>query len=196
MKKRSASVRRKTNETDVALEICLDGDGRYAVDTGLPFLNHMLELFSKHALIDLDLKAKGDVDVDYHHTVEDVGLAFGTALDRALGNRDGIARYGWSIVPMDECLSHAAVDLGGRPFLVLKLACRKKKILEFDLELIHEFFRAFVTQGRMNLHVSQLYGKEAHHAYESVFKAAARAMRTAVALDPRIKGPPSTKGTL
>ncbi|HDL77362.1 MAG TPA: imidazoleglycerol-phosphate dehydratase, partial [Lentisphaerae bacterium] len=158
--------------------------------------DHMLELLGRHSLIDLTLAAKGDIHVDYHHTVEDIGLVMGQALDRALGTRKGISRYGWSIVPMDDALSWAAVDLGGRPYLVLQTATRRRKILDFDLGLIRDFLQALVTQGKLNLHILQLYGKDPHHAYESVFKALARAMRMAVTIDPREKGVPSTKGKI
>ena len=196
MKARTARVARKTRETDITVEVNLDGSGQYRVETGLPFLNHMLELLSKHSLIDLVIRAKGDLAVDYHHTVEDIGLALGTALDQALGTRCGIGRYGWSLLPMDDALSRVAVDLGGRPYLVYNIANRKQKILEFELILVEEFFRAFVVQGRMNLHIEQLYGKDPHHAYESVFKALARALRLAVTRDPRVKGVPSSKGKI
>jgi imidazoleglycerol-phosphate dehydratase len=156
----------------------------------------MLELLSRHSLADLRIAARGDVDVDYHHLVEDVGLAMGRALNEALGTRRGIQRYGWATVPMDESLSRAAVDLGGRAFLFYRVANRARKILLFDLRLIEEFFRAFVTEARMNLHVEHLYGDEPHHAYESVFKATARALRMACSLDPREKGVPSSKGQI
>ena len=196
MKHRIAAEARKTRETDIRVELDLDGTGVYEVSTGMPFMNHMLELFSKHSRIDLKIRAGGDLAVDYHHTVEDLGLVLGTTVDKALGARRGIARYGWSLVPMDEALCRAAVDLGGRPFLVLKTATRKRKILDFDLGLIEEFFRAFVVQARMNLHVEQLYGNEPHHAYEAVFKAVARALRMACSPDVREQGIPSSKGKI
>lgn len=196
MKKRSARIRRKTNETDIAVELDLGGKGSCGISTGIPFFDHMLELLSRHSLIDLRIKARGDLEVDYHHTVEDTGLALGMAVDKALGMRRGIARYGWSIVPMDEAVSRVVIDLGGRPYLVYRLSNRKKKILDFDLKLIEGFFRAFTVQGRMNLHIAQLYGDEPHHAYESVFKAVARALRMACEPDPRFKGIPSTKGKI
>ncbi len=193
---RIGSIERKTKETDIRLELNLDGEGVYQVETGIPFFNHMLELFSKHSLIDLNLQAKGDLDVDYHHTVEDVGLALGQALDKALGDRKGITRYGSSLLPMDEALSQVAIDLGGRPYLVYELAMKDRKIRDFDLWLLKHFFESFSQQGRMNLHINQLYGDDAHHAYESVYKGVARALRQAVSLDPREKGIPSSKGTL
>jgi imidazoleglycerol-phosphate dehydratase len=196
MKKRKAKVVRNTRETQIRVELDVDGSGSYTIDTGLPFFNHMLELFAKHALFDLNLIAKGDLDVDYHHTVEDVGLALGDALNQALGERKGIERYGFSLMPMDETLSRVVLDLGGRPYLVVEMATRKKKILDFELSLLGEFLRAFTTQARMNLHIHQFYGTDAHHAYESVFKGLARAMKTACQRDPRVKGVPSSKGVL
>lgn len=196
MKTRAADIHRKTRETDIRVALNLDGSGKTEVTTGLPFLNHMLELMGRHALMDLTVVATGDLEVDYHHLVEDLGLVLGSALDEALGDRKGIGRYGWVLLPMDESLSRVAVDLGGRPFLVYTIANRRRKILEFDLRLIEEFFRAFVVQARMNLHVEHLYGDEPHHAYESVFKGVARALRAACALDPREKGLPSTKGAI
>lgn len=196
MKKRSARVQRKTKETDIAVAVTVDGTGRCRIESGVPFMDHMLELLTRHSLMDITVQAKGDVDVDYHHTVEDTGLALGSALDKALGERRGIVRYGCALVPMDDALSRVVVDLGGRPFLVKRMSCRKKKILDFSLDLVDEFLRAFVVQGRMNLHIEQFYGAEAHHAYESVFKAMARALRQACALDPAEKGVPSSKGSI
>ncbi len=196
MKARTSRVKRDTRETQISIDLNLDGSGSYSVDTGLPFLNHMLELFSRHSLINLKLKATGDLDVDYHHTVEDVGLALGTAIDQALGERKGIRRYGWSYIPMDEALSRVVVDLGGRPYLVKQMACRKRKLLEFELSLFDDFFQSLVVQARMNLHIEQILGQEAHHAYESVFKAFARAMRMACEPDPRDSSIPSSKGRI
>ncbi|MCO5061801.1 MAG: imidazoleglycerol-phosphate dehydratase HisB [Kiritimatiellae bacterium] len=196
MKKRTARIVRKTKETDIVLELNLDGSGVYRNRTGIAFLDHMLDLLAKHALLDLNVRAKGDLEVDYHHTVEDVGLALGEALNEALGDRKGIARYGWSLVPMDEALCQVAMDLGGRPYLVYSLATKKRKIRDFDVDLMEEFFRGFVTQGRMNLHIAQQYGQEPHHALESVFKGVAKALLAAATLNPRIKGVPSSKGML
>jgi len=196
MNQRKAIVTRNTRETQIRVELNVDGNGTYQIDTGLPFFNHMLELFAKHSLFDLKLKATGDLAVDYHHTVEDVGLALGDALNQALGDRKGIERYGFSLMPMDETLSRVALDLGGRSFLVFEMANKKKKILDFDLDLIEECLRAFTTQARMNLHVQQVYGTDAHHAYESVFKGMARALKAACRRDPRVKGVPSSKGIL
>ena len=193
---RTATLHRKTRETDIAATLNLDGAGAYEIETGIPFIDHMLELFAKHALFDLTVKAKGDLHVDYHHTVEDLGLVLGTCLDQALGTRAGIRRYGHMLLPMDEALAQVAVDLGGRPFLVYSIANTEKFIRDFDVKLIEEFLRAFVTQAKMNLHVRHLYGDEVHHAYESVFKGLARALRMAVEHDPRERGIPSSKGTL
>jgi imidazoleglycerol-phosphate dehydratase len=196
MKTRKASLRRTTKETDISVKLDLDGQGVYTIETGIPFLNHMLDLLAKHGLFDLKVRAKGDLDVDYHHTVEDVGLALGEALNGALGDRKGITRYGWSLLPMDESLCQVALDLGGRPFLVYSVATKKRKIRDFDIDLIEEFFRAFATQGRMNLHIRHLYGQEPHHAIESVFKGVAKALLMACAIHPRVKGVPSSKGRL
>jgi imidazoleglycerol-phosphate dehydratase len=196
MKNRSATVARKTRETDIKVSINLDGSGVSRIDTEMPFLSHMLELFSKHSLIDLTVVAKGDLEVDYHHTVEDLGLVLGDAIDQALGDRKGIVRYGSAYIPMDDALSRAVVDLGGRPFMVYEVANRTRKIRDFDLLLIREFFQAFTVKARMNLHIAQLYGKEPHHAYEAIFKAVARAMSAACQKDPRVKGVPSSKGAI
>ena len=196
MKKRKAIVARNTRETQIRAELDVDGSGTYAIKTGLPFFNHMLELFAKHSLFDLTLKATGDLAVDHHHTVEDVGLALGDALNQALGDRKGVERYGFSLMPMDETLTRVALDLGGRPYLVLDMANKKKKILDFELALLGEFLRAFTTQARMNLHVRQFYGTDGHHAWESVFKGLARALKAACRRDPRVKGVPSSKGIL
>ena len=193
---RTATITRQTRETDIALTLKLNGTGKYTVTTGIPFLDHMLELFSKHSLIDLTLRAKGDLPVDYHHTVEDIGLALGTALNDALGDRKGIRRYGFFMLPMDESLCHVALDLGGRPYLKYQVACTKQKIRDFDVKLFEEFFRGFMTQARMNLHIAHLYGDDAHHTYESIFKALARALRAAAEPDPREKGIPSSKGRI
>ena len=196
MKKRKAIVARNTRETQIRVELDVDGNGRYEIETGLPFFNHMLELMAKHSLFDLKLKATGDLAVDHHHTVEDVGLALGDALNQALGDRKGIERYGFSLMPKDETLSRVVLDLGGRPYLVVDMANKKRKILDFELSLLGEFLRAFATQARMNLHVRQFYGADAHHAWESVFKGLARALKAACRRDPRVQGVPSSKGVL
>lgn len=196
MKKREAAVSRATRETDIKVRLVVDGAGESRIQTGMPFLNHMLELLARHSLMNLDIKASGDLDVDYHHTVEDLGLVLGEALDKALGDRKGLGRYGWSYVPMDDALARAVVDLGGRPYLVYEVANRTRKIRDFDLLLIREFFQAFTVKARMNLHIGQFYGKEPHHAYEAVFKAVARALEAACRLDPRVHGVPSSKGAI
>ncbi len=193
---RTATLHRQTRETDISMTLNLDGAGTYEIETGIPFINHMLELFAKHALFDLQIKATGDLAVDYHHTVEDLGLVLGSCLDEALGTRKGIRRYGHILLPMDESLAQVAVDLGGRPFLVYQISNPKKLIRDFDVKLIEEFLRAFMTQAKMNLHVHHVYGDEVHHAYEAVFKGLARALRMAVELDPRERGIPSSKGAI
>ncbi len=193
---RKAIVNRKTRETDIRIRLDLDGSGNGVVKTGMPFMDHMLELFAKHSLCNLNIVAHGDLAVDYHHTAEDLGLALGEAINTALGDRRGIRRYGWSLLPMDDALSRTALDLGGRPYLVLEMANRRRKIIDFDLGLIREFFQALVVQARMNLHVAQLYGHDPHHAYEAVFKGVARAFGMACERDPRVLGVPSSKGTL
>jgi imidazoleglycerol-phosphate dehydratase len=196
MKPRTATVKRKTRETNITVGLNVDGSGVSTIKTGMPFLDHMLELLSRHSLIDMKISAKGDLDVDYHHTVEDLGLTLGEALNKALGARKGIARYGWSYVPMDESLSRVVIDLGGRPYLVKEMVCKQRKVRDFDLSLFNDFFQGLSVQGRMNLHIDQLLGREGHHAYESVFKALARALRMACARDPREKRIPSSKGSL
>jgi imidazoleglycerol-phosphate dehydratase len=196
MNARRATEKRKTRETDIEIDLSIDGSGACRIDTGLPFLNHMLELLGRHGLMDLAVHARGDLEVDYHHTVEDIGLVLGAALDKALGARQGIVRYGSAYVPMDEALALVVVDLGGRPYLAMEMVCRKKKLMEFELHLLHEFLQAFSVQARLNLHVRQMTGQEAHHAYEAVFKALGRALRAACAVDPRERGVPSSKGRI
>ena len=196
MKKRTATVERKTRETQIEIRLDLDGTGAARVDTGVGFLDHMLELFAKHSLVDLEATCRGDTRVDYHHTVEDLGLALGTALDRALGDRAGIRRYGFFVLPMDESRGEALVDFGGRPFLVYETECASTFVRDFDTALFREFFRAVAVNARMNLHLRHSGGNEAHHAAEALFKAFARAVRAAVERDPREKGVPSSKGVL
>jgi len=193
---RTATLARKTRETDISVTLNLDGTGACSVATGIGFLDHMLELFARHALVDLDVKAAGDVHVDYHHTVEDVGLVLGGCLNKALGERRGIRRYGFFQLPMDEALCEVALDLGGRPFLVFASAMKHMKVRDFEVKLLEEFFRALSVEGRMNLHLRQLYGDEAHHVCEALFKGFARALRMAVESDPREAGIPSSKGTI
>ncbi|MBQ9725892.1 MAG: imidazoleglycerol-phosphate dehydratase HisB [Kiritimatiellae bacterium] len=196
MKHRTATVKRETRETQIEVELDLDGTGRAAVSTGVGFLDHMLELFAKHSLVDLAVSCKGDLQVDYHHTVEDLGLALGTALDGALGDRKGIRRYGFFLLPMDESLGQAAVDFGGRPFLVYSTECVSTFVRDFDTALLREFFRALSVNARANVNLRHTGGNEPHHAAEALFKAFARAVRAAVEPDPRERGVPSSKGVL
>ncbi|MCC5850062.1 MAG: imidazoleglycerol-phosphate dehydratase HisB [Verrucomicrobia bacterium] len=193
MTNRTASRNRTTRETQIALTLNLDGSGVSDISTGVGFLDHMLELLTKHALLDLTVQAKGDLHVDDHHTVEDVGIVLGEALDMALGDRRGIRRYGWCLLPMDEAMARVALDLGGRPYLVYDIAHPGTHIKDFDLQLLEEFWRAFSTQARMNLHIAQLYGKDVHHAHEAVFKGVAKALDYAKQRDERVKGVPSSK---
>ena len=195
-KGRVATVARKTKETDIRLELHLDGDGRSTVTTGIPFLDHMLELFAKHGLFDVTIQARGDLEVDYHHTVEDVGLVLGQALRDALGDKAGIRRFGEATVPLDEALVQTVVDLSGRPFLAYDVRIKQAKIGSFDVELIHDFLLALVNQAGMNLHVRMLSGRNPHHIVEATFKGLARALDVATQRDPRVRGVLSTKGTL
>ena len=193
---RKATVKRETKETKISMSLNLDGSGKGTVKTGIGFFNHMLELLKKHALIDLTVKATGDLDVDYHHTVEDVGLVFGQALNEALGDRKGITRYGFASIPMDEALCETSIDLGGRPFVVMVTGKKHMMVRDFEVKLIEEFFRAVSVEGRLNVHLREIYGDEAHHVCEGMFKSFARALRQAVAKDPREKGVPSSKGKI
>lgn len=195
--KRAAKVARKTRETDIAVEVLLDGAGRRQIATGIGFFDHMLDQLARHSLIDMKIAAKGDLHIDDHHTVEDVGIALGQALDKALGDRAGIGRYASIDLAMDEALTRAAVDVSGRPFLVWKVAFPASKVGSFDTELVREFFQALAQNARITLHLENLYGDNGHHIAETCFKAAARALRAAIATDPREAGAvPSTKGTL
>jgi imidazoleglycerol-phosphate dehydratase len=193
---RKAKIERKTKETEVWLELNLDGSGKHGVETSIPFLDHMLGLFSAHGLFDLKLKARGDRKVDDHHTTEDIGICLGKALQKALGRKEGIARYGSAFVPMDESLASVHVDLSGRPGLVFDLPFRRRKIGDFDTELVQEFFQALANNAAVTLHAKVVYGKNGHHMVESLFKALGRALRQAVSRDEKIKGIPSTKGKL
>ncbi len=194
---RSASISRKTAETDVSVSIGLDGTGQARVATGIGFLDHMLELFARHGLFDLEVKVDGDLHVDQHHSAEDCGIALGQAFAKALGDKRGIARYADVHLPMDETLSRVCIDISGRPFLVFRTAFRVEKIGQFDTELVREWFQAFAMNAGITLHVETFYGDNAHHIAESCFKGLARALRKAVALDPREEGRvPSTKGSL
>ncbi|HEY1603197.1 MAG TPA: imidazoleglycerol-phosphate dehydratase HisB [Pirellulales bacterium] len=193
---RTAQIQRKTAETEIELELDLDGAGAAQVATGVGFFDHMLTLLAKHAAIDLKVKAKGDLHVDQHHTVEDVGICFGQALRQALGNKAGIRRYGHFTLPMEETLVTTAVDLGGRYYLVFKADFTAAKIGDFDSELVEDFWQATAANALANLHVLVHYGRNNHHIAEGIFKSTARALRMAVELDPRMPGVPSTKGTL
>jgi imidazoleglycerol-phosphate dehydratase len=194
-KMRTARVVRKTKETDIKLAINLDGKGEYSIDTSIPFLDHMLSLMCKHGLFDIRLKARGDIDVDYHHTVEDIGIVFGKAVKQALGNMEGFSRYGQASVPMDEALASVSLDISGRPYLVYKVEFPKKsKIKNFEPDLIEDFLQAFASNSGITLHVESPYGRNTHHIIEAIFKALGRALRKAVLIDPRVKGVPSTKG--
>ena len=193
---RTSSIERNTKETKIALSLNLDGSGEGVIDTGIGFFNHMLELLKKHALIDLSVKALGDIEVDYHHTVEDVGLVFGKALNEALGDRVGLVRYGFASIPMDEALCETSLDLGGRPFVVMQCAMKHMMVKDFEVKLVEEFFRAVSVESRANIHLRQIYGDEAHHVCEGLFKSFARALRAAKAIDPNEKGVPSSKGVI
>ncbi|MER2266366.1 imidazoleglycerol-phosphate dehydratase HisB [Methylobacterium oxalidis] len=194
---RAASISRRTAETDVNVSIDLDGTGKADIATGVGFLDHMLELFARHALFDVTVKVEGDLHVDQHHTTEDAGIALGQAFAKALGDKRGIARYADIHLPMDEALTRVAVDVSGRPFLVFRTQFRVEKIGQFDTELVREWFQAFAGNAGLTLHVETLYGDNAHHIAESCFKGLARALRGAVAVDPREEGRvPSTKGSL
>ena len=191
---RTARVDRKTKETDIKIELNLDGEGKYSINTAIPFLDHMLSLMSKHGLFDLKIKAKGDIDIDDHHTVEDVGITRGKAVRQALGDMKGITRYGQAAVPMDEALAEVCLDISGRPYLIYKVEFPKRsKIKDFDPDLIEDFLQAFVSNSSITLHVQSHYGRNTHHIIEAIFKALGRALRQAVTIDPRVKGVPSTK---
>ena len=191
---RQATVNRKTKETTISITLAIDSEGASTVETGLGFLDHMLDLVARHAAVNLTVRAKGDLHVDDHHLVEDVGIVLGQALKDALGKKEGIARYGWSVAPMDESLVMCALDLSGRPYLAYGLELPAKRVKQFDTELIEEFFRAFVNSAGMNLHIRQMAGRNTHHLIEAAFKAFARALAQAIAITGR--GVPSTKGVL
>lgn len=193
---RQSRIERNTKETQIVLRLNLDGTGAAKVETGIPFFDHMLEAWSKHALMDLDVDAKGDLDVDLHHTVEDVGICLGKALREAVGDKKGIVRYGASFLPMDEALLHAAVDISGRPYLVFNVPLQRTRIANFDLDLLKDFFRAVAVNAEITLHLNMHYGENLHHIAEATFKAAGRALADATRLNPRITGILSTKGSL
>ena len=194
--KRQAKKFRKTSETEISVTLGLDGKGAAKVKTGIPFFDHMLNLFARHGLFDLEVKAKGDLDVDLHHTVEDVGIVLGQTLTAAVGKKEGIRRYGTAHVPMDETLARVAIDLSGRPYLELRGLNQRGKVGNFPAQLVEEFLRALSVQGGMNLHAEVLYGRDVHHQIEAIFKALAKALEEAVRRDPRVKGVPSTKGRI
>lgn len=196
MAARKADVQRKTNETDIRLSIQLEGEGQYEVSTGVPFLDHMLELFARHGFFNLKVQASGDIAVDDHHTVEDIGLALGQALREALGDKHGIRRFGDASVPLDEALVSCVVDLSGRPFLAYNLEIQQERVGNFSTELVHDFFLALTNQVGMNLHLNMAQGRNPHHIIEAGFKAFARALSSAVEHDPRVQGVLSTKGSL
>ncbi len=193
---RKAIVNRKTKETKISLKLDLDGQGRSKIDTGIPFLDHMLVLLSQHSLIDLDIDAKGDLKVDFHHTVEDIGICLGEAFKKALGDKKGINRYGSQVLPMDESLTSISLDISNRPLLIFNLPIKKEKIRDFDIGLVEEFLQAFVSQAGITLHVNLIYGKNFHHIVESVFKTLAKVLLEAITINKRVKGIPSTKGRL
>ena len=194
---REAKVVRKTTETDISVEVNVDGTGKYDVKTGIGFLDHMLEIFSRHGLFDLTICAKGDLHIDVHHTTEDTGIAIGEAFHKALGDRRGIRRYASAIIPMDETLSRVSIDVSDRPYLIWNVDFSKPKLGEMDTELFKEWFQAFAQNARITLHVETIYGENNHHIVESCFKALARALRDAMETDPRAADSiPSTKGTL
>lgn len=193
---RIAEIHRKTKETDVRVKLNLDGSGKSKISTGLPFLDHMLELFAKHGLFDIDVTCRGDLDVDDHHSVEDIAICLGRAVNEALGDKKGIARFGDAMVPMDEALCRSVIDLSGRCYLVYEVNTKRQRIGNFSVELAEHFWRSFAESAKCNLHIDCLRGRNTHHLLEGTFKATARALRQSVALDPRVTGVLSTKGSL
>ncbi|MEE9197223.1 MAG: imidazoleglycerol-phosphate dehydratase HisB [bacterium] len=193
---RQAEAERKTKETAVRVRLALDGKGAYEVATGIPFFDHMLSLFAKHGLFNLTVEASGDIEVDYHHTVEDVGIVLGQAIREAVGDKAGIRRYGQATVPMVESLATCVLDCSGRANLVYRVDAATEKVGQFDMELVEEFFRALATEAGLDLHLTLHYGSNTHHIIEALFKSFARALDAATSMDPRVKGVPSTKGTL
>ena len=194
---RKSSIKRKTTETNIKINFNIDGSGKGSINTQMPFLDHMLTLFTKHGLFDLYIDASGDLEVDYHHTVEDIGIVMGQAITRAVGEKRGIKRYGSAEIPMDETLASVALDLSGRPYLIYNVSLpRKVRIKEFDPDLIEDFFQAIVNNSGVTLHINLQYGRNIHHIFEAIFKAFGRALDEATTIDSRIKGVPSTKGKL
>ena len=193
---RESIVKRKTNEVEVYIKINIDGEGKYKIDTGIPFFNHMLEQLAKHGLFDIEISAKGDTEIDFHHTVEDVGIALGEAFNQALGDKKGINRYGFSSIPFDETLSSSSLDLSGRPFFIFKVEMPSTKVGEFDVELTREFFQSFTNNLKANIHIETKYGTNNHHIIESIFKSIAKSLDVATTYDSRSNSIPSTKGNL
>jgi imidazoleglycerol-phosphate dehydratase len=193
---REAQVTRSTQETQISVKLNLDGSGRATLATGVPFLDHMLDQVARHGVFDLEVNAKGDLHIDAHHTVEDIGITLGQAFARAIGDKKGVRRYGHAYVPLDEALSRVVVDLSGRPGIEMKIDFVRARIGEFDVDLVREFFQGFVNHAQVTLHIDNLKGDNAHHQAETAFKAFGRALRMAVELDPRTQGVPSTKGSL
>lgn len=197
MKQRTAQITRDTKETQITASVNLDGSGMAKLDTGIPFLEHMLEQVARHGLVDLEIKAKGDLEVDAHHTVEDIGIALGQALTKALGDKKGIRRYGYAYVPLDEALSRVVIDFSGRPGLEYRVDFPRARVAQFDVDLIHEFFQGFCNHAQVTLHIDNLRGNNSHHIAETLFKAFARALRMGLEHDPRMGSViPSSKGTL
>ena len=194
--KRIAKVSRKTLETNISVEINIDGSGKSILNSGIGFLDHMLDQISRHGLFDLTIEAKGDLHIDAHHTVEDIGITLGQAFEKAMGDRIGIRRYAHAYVPLDEALSRVVIDISGRPGLVFDAQFTRARVGEFDVDLIHEFFQGFVNHANVTLHIDNIKGENSHHQSETIFKAFGRALRVAVEIDERVKGTPSTKGSL
>ncbi len=193
---RKATVKRKTKETDIIIELTLDGKGRHEINTPIPFMNHMLGLMAYHGRFDMNITASGDIEVDFHHLVEDLGIVLGEAIKEAVGDKKGIRRYGNAVIPMDESLSEVTIDLSGRPYLVYRVQNRRARLRDLEVSLFEDFFRALSNSSLMNLHIRVHYGRDPHHIYESIFKAFGRALREAIAIDPDLKEAPSTKGRL
>jgi len=196
MNGRTATINRKTKETDVTVTLNLDGSGISEVQSGIQFLDHMLTLFAKHGIFDLQVHCQGDLGIDAHHSVEDIGICLGLALDKALGDKEGVVRFAHAYFPMDEALARVAVDLSGRPYLVYNVKAGRERVGELESDLIEEFWKALVSHAKINLHIELLYGRNLHHIFEAVFKAASRALCLASRIEPRIQGVPSTKGVL
>lgn len=193
---RKGEINRKTKETRITLRLDLDGSGKYSISTGIPFFDHMLSLLAMHGFFDLRIEAEGDIEVDFHHTVEDVGICLGDGFRKAVGDGEGLRRYGMAIIPMDETLVSVALDLSMRPYLVYNPSLKKRRVGLFDLDLIEEFYRAFINHGGITLHINTLYGKNSHHIIEAIFKGVGRALDMASLLDQRVSGVMSTKGML